>query len=85
MDTFTTKNEVCSFDNTSVYLILEYASGGELYTALKAAGKFPEPLAATYIRQLALSLLYLHSKVRLLFLTPHTSMSFIATSSRKTY
>lgn len=50
------------YDDTRVYMILEYASKGELYHALKAVGKFDDVQAATYIYQLADALEYCHSK-----------------------
>lgn len=50
------------YDDSRVYMILEYASKGELYTALKAVGKFDDVQAATYIYQLADALSYCHSK-----------------------
>lgn len=34
------------FDEKRVYLILEYAAGGELYKKLKQAGHFPEDMAS---------------------------------------
>eukprot|EP00698_Gefionella_okellyi_P017957 TRINITY_DN5334_c0_g1_i1.p1 TRINITY_DN5334_c0_g1~~TRINITY_DN5334_c0_g1_i1.p1 ORF type:complete len:306 (-),score=55.17 TRINITY_DN5334_c0_g1_i1:385-1302(-) len=50
------------YDQQRVYLILEYASKGELYKQLKAVTKFDEKRAATYISQIARALQYLHSK-----------------------
>lgn len=50
------------YDDSRVYMILEYASKGELYNALKAVGKFDDVQAATYIYQLADALSYCHSK-----------------------
>lgn len=50
------------YDDSRVYMILEYASKGELYKALKAVGKFDDVQAATYIYQLADALSYCHSK-----------------------
>ena len=37
------------YDNTRVYMILEYAPKGELYTLLKQVGKFDDVQAATVI------------------------------------
>jgi len=34
------------YDNERVYLVLEYANGGELYARLKKLGKFDEPTSA---------------------------------------
>jgi aurora kinase len=50
------------YDQTKVYLILEYAAGGELYKKLQEAHHFSEPLAAKYIASLAKALLYCHQK-----------------------
>lgn len=51
-------------DEQRVYLILEYAPGGELFRALQAQPlkRFDELRAAAYIQQLADALLYCHSK-----------------------
>jgi len=50
------------YDDSRVYMILEYASKGELYGTLKSVGKFDDVQAATYIYQLADALSYCHSK-----------------------
>ena len=50
------------YDAARVYLILEYAEGGELYKRLQQAGRFDEPTTATYIQQLATAMQYCHSK-----------------------
>nr|ACI01432.1 serine/threonine protein kinase A [Euglena gracilis] len=49
-------------DATRIYLVLEFAEKGELYGHLQRMTRFPEPLAAKFIRQLAEALKYLHSK-----------------------
>ncbi|TGJ78709.1 hypothetical protein E0Z10_g10057 [Xylaria hypoxylon] len=49
-------------DSRHIYLILEYAAGGELYKVLKRVGYFSERRAAKYITQITMSLLYLHGK-----------------------
>uniref|UniRef100_F7A0P0 Aurora kinase n=1 Tax=Ciona intestinalis TaxID=7719 RepID=F7A0P0_CIOIN len=49
-------------DETRVYLILEYASRGEMYKELQKQGKFTEEMSATYIAELADALNYCHSK-----------------------
>ncbi|KAG0225901.1 spindle assembly checkpoint kinase [Actinomortierella wolfii] len=49
-------------DSKNIYLVLEYASQGELYKRLKKMGRFPEWLASKYIRELASALSYLHRK-----------------------
>lgn len=50
------------YDPKYIYLILEYAPGGELYKAMKAQpeGKFSEKVAANFIEQLASGLWYCH-------------------------
>ncbi|KAJ3225260.1 spindle assembly checkpoint kinase [Clydaea vesicula] len=50
------------YDEKRVYLILEYASKGELYSVLKKVGRFEEQVASKYVYQLTLALIYLHSK-----------------------
>lgn len=51
------------YDARRIYLILEYAPGGELYAHMKkCGGTFPEPKAAGYIASLANALLYCHQK-----------------------
>ena len=50
------------YDSSRVYLILEYAEGGELYKQLQAAGRFDDTQTATYISQLATAMQYCHSK-----------------------
>jgi serine/threonine protein kinase len=50
------------YDHNRVYLILEFAKGGELYKELQDCGRFTEAKAATYILSLADALKYCHSK-----------------------
>lgn len=50
------------YDQTHVYLILEYAAKGELYKEVQMCKCFSERRAATYIASLARALIYLHSK-----------------------
>lgn len=50
------------YDETRVYLILEYAANGELYKELQRYKIFSEKRAATYISSLAGALQYCHSK-----------------------
>lgn len=50
------------YDENRIYLILEYAPGGEVYKSLKEVGVFPEARAANYISQLALALVHVHKK-----------------------
>ncbi|KAF2969207.1 hypothetical protein GQX73_g4325 [Xylaria multiplex] len=49
-------------DSHRIFIILEYAAGGELYRILQREGSFSEQRAAQYIAQVASSLIYLHSK-----------------------
>ena len=50
------------YDASRVYLILEYAEGGELYKQLTKQTKFTEELTANYICQLAQALHHCHKK-----------------------
>ncbi|GBG32838.1 Aurora kinase A [Hondaea fermentalgiana] len=50
------------FDARRIYLILEYAPGGQLYEALKSAKRFSETQAASYVRQLARALDHCHER-----------------------
>eukprot|EP00002_Diphylleia_rotans_P026179 TRINITY_DN5207_c0_g2_i1.p1 TRINITY_DN5207_c0_g2~~TRINITY_DN5207_c0_g2_i1.p1 ORF type:complete len:530 (-),score=112.49 TRINITY_DN5207_c0_g2_i1:283-1872(-) len=50
------------YDSKRVYLILEYASKGELYKELRRCGKFSEARSAEYIQSLASALKYCHDK-----------------------
>ncbi|KAM7470337.1 hypothetical protein LguiA_008520 [Lonicera macranthoides] len=49
-------------DDERIYLILEYAHGGELYRQLRKTGHLSEKQAATYISSLAQALAYCHEK-----------------------
>ncbi|PKA55019.1 Serine/threonine-protein kinase Aurora-3 [Apostasia shenzhenica] len=49
-------------DETRIFLVLEYAAGGELYKLLKSLDHFSEKRAATYIASLAKALAYCHDK-----------------------
>ncbi|KAF6722487.1 Aurora kinase A-A [Oryzias melastigma] len=49
-------------DASRVYLILEFAPKGELYSELQRCGSFPEDRSATYIMELADALHYCHTK-----------------------
>lgn len=49
-------------DDQRIYLILEYASGGTLFNALKRVTKFDEPTSAKYISCLVSALKYLHGR-----------------------
>ncbi|XP_041946355.1 aurora kinase A [Alosa sapidissima] len=49
-------------DASRVYLILEFAPKGQLYTELQCCGTFNDQRSATYIMELADALHYCHSK-----------------------
>ncbi|CDW51748.1 serine:threonine protein kinase 6 [Trichuris trichiura] len=49
-------------DDARVYLVLEYAAKGELYSRLNEAGKFSEDLTANYMAQVVDAVNYLHKK-----------------------
>ena len=49
-------------DDARIYLILEYASGGTLFNALKKETRFDEKKSAKYIKCLVSALLYLHGR-----------------------
>eukprot|EP01031_Cornospumella_fuschlensis_P034422 gene34422-41663_t len=50
------------WDANRIYIILEFAPGGELYKLLQARGCFSEGVAARYIHDLSIALDYCHSK-----------------------
>jgi serine/threonine-protein kinase Psk1 len=54
-------------DHEKLYLILEYASGGELFRHLEMEKFFPEDTAAFYIAEIVLALEYLHETVGVIY------------------
>lgn len=48
-------------DEDNIYLIMDFASKGQLYTQLKRVGKFDQRTAAQYMREVISALKYLHS------------------------
>eukprot|EP01136_Pigoraptor_vietnamica_P004094 Opistho-1_new@34091 len=48
-------------DERSLYLVLEFVIGGELFTVLKMSHRFPEAMARFYVAEVSLALGYLHS------------------------
>jgi len=49
-------------DEHKLYLLLEYIVGGELFSHLRKAGKFPTDVAKFYCAEVMLAFEYLHSK-----------------------
>ncbi|UJR22575.1 hypothetical protein I4U23_025622 [Adineta vaga] len=47
-------------DNSYLYLGLEYAPGGEMFTHLRACGRYSEEMARFYAAQIVLAFEYLH-------------------------
>lgn len=50
------------WDEKRIYIILEFAPGGELYKQLTNRGRFSETLTARYIHDLSIALNYCHQK-----------------------
>lgn len=49
-------------DNRYLYLVLEFVSGGELFTYLRGVGRFEPPQACFYAAQVCMMFEFLHSK-----------------------
>lgn len=49
-------------DSRRIFIIQEFAAGGELYKSLRKAGRFSQRRAASYAAQVGQSLAYLHSR-----------------------
>ena len=54
-------------DHEKLYLILEYAQGGELFTRMQTEQMFPEDTAAFYMAEMVLALEHLHHNVGVLY------------------
>lgn len=54
-------------DHEKLYLILEYAQGGELFEHLRAERMFPEETAAFYMAEMVLALEHLHHTVGVVY------------------
>ncbi|TVY81303.1 Serine/threonine-protein kinase psk1 [Lachnellula suecica] len=54
-------------DHEKLYLILEYAQGGELFTHLKQEGMFKETDAAFYMAEMVLALEHLHRNLGVVY------------------
>ena len=50
------------YDNERIYLILEYAPGGEVYKVMQREHHFSEQISARYIAQLTKALIHCHKK-----------------------
>jgi serine/threonine protein kinase len=47
-------------DNSNIYMVLEFVSGGEMFTHLRKTGRYSEDFACFYASQIVLSFEYLH-------------------------
>jgi len=54
-------------DHEKLYLILEYAQGGELFTHLKQEGMFEEQVASFYMAEMVLALDHLHRNLGVVY------------------
>ena len=53
---------LCTFqDASNVFMLEEYIMGGEMFSHLRRAGRFPNDTAKFYAAQITLALSYLHS------------------------
>ncbi|KAF8526012.1 AGC/PKA protein kinase [Hysterangium stoloniferum] len=49
-------------DSANLYMVQDFVAGGELFTLLRKAKRFPDPVAKFYAAEVALALHYLHGK-----------------------
>lgn len=54
-------------DHEKLYLILEYAEGGELFSLMQTERMFPEETASFYMAEMALALEHLHRTVGIVY------------------
>lgn len=57
---FTVSMEFSFKDNSHIYFVMPFVTGGEMFTHLRKMGKFDENLAKFYASQVILALEYLH-------------------------
>lgn len=50
------------YDDSNIYVLMEYAPKGELFGRLKEKSRFSEPETARYIKQITEALVYCHEK-----------------------
>ena len=49
-------------DCRSLYMVMDFVEGGELFSLLRKSGRFPNPVAKFYAAEVTLALEYLHSR-----------------------
>lgn len=59
---FTVNLYKCFQDDQKLYMIQEYIPGGELFTHIRKAGKFPNDVAKFYTAEIICAIEFLHSK-----------------------
>jgi len=54
-------------DHTTLYFVMEYCPGGELFKHLKRKGKFDEDTVRFYAAEVVLALQYLHENLNIIY------------------